>query len=101
VHDGTLSVVGDYFSRQPRNLDHTDAAKRPTGFSGDADLTSFVWPVSDVLTALSKAGLSIDQFSEGSQAAMYEGLGSQAGFLPAYSAVLASKPDGEGAVPLA
>jgi len=103
VHDGKLSVVGDYFSRQPRDIEHTDAAKRPTGCGGDgdADLTSFVWPVSDVLTALTGAGLSIDRFTEGSLAAMYEGLGSQAAFLPAYYAVLASKPDNESAVPLA
>ncbi len=93
VHDGCLAIVGDYFGRASRDLEHTDIAKRPTGSVPDAELTSFVWPVSDVLAALANAGLNIDRFTEGSEAEMYKGLGNQADCLPAFYVIIASKPE--------
>jgi SAM-dependent methyltransferase len=93
VRDGKLALVGDYFGRAPRDQRHTDPAKRPTGFKAGAELTSFVWPVSDVLTALSTAGLVIDRFTEGAEASMWGGLGAEATWLPAYYVIVASKPD--------
>lgn len=90
VHQGELTLVNDYFSRGP--VRHTDAAKQPTGARTGVDLTSFIWPVSDILASLTSAGLSIGHFSEGASIGMYPGLADRESWLPAYYSVLASRP---------
>jgi hypothetical protein len=92
AHDGQLRLLGDYFGRGPRDLRQTDAAKRPTGYAEEASLTSFVWPVSDVLASLTGAGLRIDHFSEHPHGEIYPGIGPRASWLPAVYAILASSP---------
>ena len=92
VHDGQLMLDGDYFGRGPRDMRHTGPAKQPTGATDGIELTSFVWPISDVLASLVDAGLTIGHFSEGPVAGMYPGLGARAGWLPGYYAILASRP---------
>lgn len=96
VRDGNVVLAGDYFGRAPRDLPHTDAAKRPTGATPDTDLTSFVWPVSQVLSAVLGAGLTIRRFAEGATSDMYRGLEPDPTWLPAYYVITASKPGGPG-----
>jgi SAM-dependent methyltransferase len=92
VRDGQLTLTGNYFGREPRALSRTDPAKQPAGVTAGIDLTSFVWPVSDVLASLADAGLITSHFSEGPIARLYRGLGNQADWLPAYYAIKASRP---------
>jgi SAM-dependent methyltransferase len=92
VRDGSLVLDGDYFGRTPREMQHTDPAKRPTGAKPDTELTSFVWPVSAVLTEVLRAGLTIDRFTEGAYPAMWRGLTDDPTWLPAYYVIIASKP---------
>ena len=91
VRDGNLVLAGDYFGTTPRDMRHADPAKRPTGWTPDAELTSFVWPVSQVLSALLRAELRIDRFAEGASRDMYQGLVPDPMCLPAYYVVIASK----------
>ncbi|MBB4691047.1 class I SAM-dependent methyltransferase [Paractinoplanes abujensis] len=93
---GRLAVVGDYFGRDRPSTDHDDA-KLPQGARGEPDapgFSTFVWPVSDVVMALIRAGLHLDEFREAPEPALYAGLGPAAGALPAYYVVKASKPSG-------
>jgi len=94
VRDGGIALAGDYFGRAPHSRQPADPAKRAAGWRPDADvlLTSFVWPVSRVVTALIQAGLSIGTFSEGGLASMYAGLDGDPTWLPAYYVIIASKP---------
>jgi SAM-dependent methyltransferase len=92
VRDGDLVLAGDYFGRTPRDMRHADPAKRPAGWTPDAELTSFVWPVSQVLSALLNAGLRIERFAEGASADMYQGLRPDPTWLPAYYVITAVKP---------
>jgi SAM-dependent methyltransferase len=92
VRDGDVVLAGDYFGRTPRDLQHTDVAKRPTGSKPDTELTSFVWPVSQVLSAVLGAGLTIRRFAEGSSASTNDGLNAYPEWLPAYYVIVASKP---------
>ena len=88
-----LKVVGDYFGRDtPR--DETDDAKRPLGARGDAQappFSAFVWPTSDVVMALIRAGLRLDAYFEAPQAEIYGRLGDVGSRLPAYYVIKASK----------
>ena len=90
VRDGQLALINDYFGRAP--VRQTEAAKQPSGARAGADMTSFIWPVSDVLASLNGAGLRIDHFSEGTVPGMYAGLGACESWLPAYYAVIAARP---------
>ena len=91
--DDHLSVSGDYFGRITPRAD-TDDAKRPVGARGNPDpppFSAFVWPVSDVVMAMIGAGLRIDAFFEGTDPAMYDGLGPTAAHLPCYYVIKATK----------
>jgi 2-polyprenyl-3-methyl-5-hydroxy-6-metoxy-1,4-benzoquinol methylase len=84
--DNHLAVAGDYFGRGTPQPDQ-DEAKRPEGARGEPDaphFLPFVWPVSDVVTALLGAGLRLDAFVEAPEPALYDGLGAAATRLPAY-----------------
>jgi SAM-dependent methyltransferase len=88
-----LAVVGDYFSRERPVTAHDDA-KLPQGARGEPNhphFATFVWPVSDVVTALIRAGLRLDEFFEAPEPALYPGLGRSASALPAYYVIKATK----------
>ena len=91
--ENQLTVTGDYFGRGvPRNS--PDATKRPIGARQEDEVppfAAFVWPVSDVVMALVRAGLRLDAFFEGSEPAIYPELGDAAGWLPAYYVIKATK----------
>ncbi|MBL7259969.1 class I SAM-dependent methyltransferase [Paractinoplanes lichenicola] len=89
-----LAVVGDYFGRGRPNTDQDDA-KLPQGARGESDapqFSTFIWPVSDVVMALIRAGLRLDEFTEAPEPALYAGLGPAAEALPAYYVIKATKP---------
>ena len=91
--DDRLAVAGDYFGRERPNADQDDA-KRPKGARGEVDAPSFlpfVWPVSDVVTALLDAGLRLEKFFEAPEPGLYPGLGASARRLPAYYVIKATK----------
>jgi SAM-dependent methyltransferase len=94
VRDGGIALAGDYFGRVPHDQEDADPAKRPAGWTSaaDAHLTSFVWPVSQVLMAIMGAGLRLDSIAEGAEADMYAGLDGDPTRLPAYYVIIASKP---------
>ena len=72
-----LAVAGDYFGREKPTTGQDDA-KRPIGARGEPGapaLTPFVWPVSDVVMALVRAGLRLDAFFETPVEALYDGRG--------------------------
>jgi SAM-dependent methyltransferase len=88
-----LLVNGDYFGRTTPDEDNDDD-KRPTGARGEADapaLTSFVWPVADVITAFIGAGLRIDAFREMAEPDMYRRLGATAACLPSIYVIKATR----------
>lgn len=90
-----LSVTGDYFGRGVAGSS-PDATKRPIGARGGDDVpafAAFVWPVSDVVMALVRAGLRLDAFFEGAEPAIYPGLGDAAGRVPAYYVIKATKAE--------
>ena len=90
---GRLAVVGDYFGRGRPQTDHDDA-KLPQGARGEPAaprFSTFVWPVSDVVMALIRAGLRLDAFVEAPEPGLYAGLGQDAGALPAYYVIKATK----------
>jgi 2-polyprenyl-3-methyl-5-hydroxy-6-metoxy-1,4-benzoquinol methylase len=88
-----LTITGDYFGRAtPRNS--PDKAKQPTGARGETEAPSFaafVWPVSDVVMSLVRAGLRLDAFFEAPEPAIYADLGDAAAYIPAYYAIKATK----------
>ena len=88
-----LTVTGDYFGRgEPGNF--SDDAKQPTGARGEAEapkFAAFVWPVSDVVMSLVRAGLRLDAFFEASEPAIYPELGEAAARIPAYYVIKATK----------
>jgi SAM-dependent methyltransferase len=91
-----LAVTGDYFGRgTPRNS--PDPAKQPLGARGEADapvFSAFVWPVSDVVMALVRAGFRLDAFFEAPEPAIYPGLGEAGRHIPAVYVIKASRdPD--------
>jgi SAM-dependent methyltransferase len=86
---GRLAVVGDYFGRGRPHTDQ-DEAKLPQGASGEP-FSTFVWPVSDVVMALVRAGLRLDAFIVAPEPGLYAGLGESASALPAYYVIKATK----------
>jgi 2-polyprenyl-3-methyl-5-hydroxy-6-metoxy-1,4-benzoquinol methylase len=88
-----LTITGDYFGRAtPRNS--PDEAKQPTGARGETETPSFaafVWPVSDVVMSLVRAGLRLDAFFEAPEPAIYADLGDAAAHIPAYYTIKATK----------
>ncbi|MFF1818877.1 class I SAM-dependent methyltransferase [Kribbella sp. NPDC058245] len=80
----TVTVTTDYFGRTaPRST--IDNAKLPTGARDTPTpppFTAFVWPPSDIITALLTAGLHLTHFAESPVADMYGGLGPSAAHLP-------------------
>ncbi|MEV0291437.1 MULTISPECIES: class I SAM-dependent methyltransferase [unclassified Kribbella] len=92
--DNHLAIAGDYFGRAVPRAD-TDDAKRPFGARGQSEpppFSAFVWPTSDVITALTTAGLHLNTFFEAASPDIYPGLGEVAAKLPAYYALKATKP---------
>jgi SAM-dependent methyltransferase len=94
--ENRLTVSGDYFGRaKPGNS--SDAAKQPVGARDEADapvaapFAAFVWPVSDVVMALVRAGLRLDTFWEAPEPAIYADLGPAALRLPAIYVIKATK----------
>lgn len=91
--DNQLAVTGDYFGRgTPRNS--PDDAKQPAGARGEADppaFAAFVWPVSDVVMSLLRAGFRLDAFFEAAEPAIYENLGPASALIPAYYVIKATK----------
>jgi SAM-dependent methyltransferase len=92
VRDGNPVLIGDYFGRTAPEMQRIDPAKWATGSTPDTELQSFVWPVSQVLSAVMSAGLVVKRFAEGSISSMYNGLKPDPTWLPAYYAIIASKP---------
>lgn len=90
-------VTADYFGREvPTHLaagkQAVDQSKRPTGSSVDTALTTFTWPVGDVVTSLLQAGLRLDALTEHALPRLYAGLDRGAGWLPATYVIRATKP---------
>ncbi len=90
--DGTVAVTVDYFGRGNPTADTYDTAKRPSGSTAETVFSAFVWPVSDVVMRLARAGLRIEEFTEMPVPGIYDGLGSAASRLPAIYIVKAAKP---------
>ena len=87
-----LEATVDYFGRERPTPGKYDQAKLPTGAIPGMPLSTFVWPVTDVLMSLIKVGLTIDHVSEHSHAEMYRNLEeSQAQLLPAIYVIKATK----------
>ena len=91
VRDGNPILIRDYFGRTAPEMQLIDPAKWATGSTPDTELQSFVWPVSQVLSAVMSAGLAVKRFAEGSISSMYNGLKPDPTWLPAYYAIIASK----------
>jgi SAM-dependent methyltransferase len=92
VRDGNPVLIGDYFGRTAPERQRIDPAKWATGSTPGTELHAFVWPLSQVLSAVLRAGLVVTRFAEGSISSMYNGLQPDPTWLPAYYAILASKP---------
>jgi SAM-dependent methyltransferase len=89
-HDGVAATV-DYFGRNRPTTQSYDQSKRPTGSTPDTTFDAFLWPVSDVVMSLIRAGLRIDEFFEAPFPEMYEGLGEAASWLPAIYVIKAGR----------
>lgn len=91
VTDGAVHVTVDYFGRGVPTQQLYDEAKRPVGWTPEAELVSFTWPISDVVMSVVRAGLRLQQFSELPLPRLYEGLGEAAAWLPATYVIKATK----------
>jgi SAM-dependent methyltransferase len=91
--ENLLAVTRDYFGRG--RLGNSDDAKKPFGARGEPDapeFDSFVWPVSDVVMALVRAGLRLDAFFEAADSDnMYPGLGVAGKHIPAIYVIKATR----------
>ncbi|MBP2353817.1 2-polyprenyl-3-methyl-5-hydroxy-6-metoxy-1,4-benzoquinol methylase [Kribbella aluminosa] len=88
-----LEVTADYFGRTTP-LAAVENSKRPTGARDNPDapsFTAFIWPPSDVITALLKAGLTLTRFEEAPDPDSYLGLGPAASALPATYLIRATR----------
>ncbi|MFB6723436.1 class I SAM-dependent methyltransferase [Kribbella sp. NPDC056345] len=96
----TLTVTTDYFGRStPRAT--INNAKLPVGARDTATpppFTAFVWPPSDIITALLAAGLQLTHFTESPIPDMYPGLGAPA-HLPATYLIRATRNVSRGTTP--
>jgi predicted kinase/SAM-dependent methyltransferase len=91
--ENQLAVTRDYFGRGTPGSS-PDETKQPRGARGEPEapaFAAFVWPVSDVVMSLVRAGLRLDAFFEAAEPAIYPDLGNAAVHLPAYYAVKATK----------
>lgn len=70
----TLAPTISYFGRGTPTAGAYDRAKTPSGSTADDGFTAFVWPVSDVVSSLLRAGLEIVCFEERPEPEMYAGL---------------------------
>lgn len=91
VRPGGVDVTVDYFGRGRPTTQPYDRAKRPVGWTPDAKFDAFLWPVSDVVMSLLRAGLEIAEFFEAPAPEMYDGLGEAASRVPAVYVVKATK----------
>jgi SAM-dependent methyltransferase len=87
---GEVAVTVDYFGRNRPTVQTYDQAKRPTGSTPETSFDAFLWPVSDVVMSLMRAGLRIDEFFEAPAPEMYHGLGDAADRLPAVYVIKAT-----------
>ena len=88
-----LAVTRDFFGRGTPSTS-PDRLKQPLGARDDPEAPSFaafVWPVSDVVMSLVRAGLRLDAFFEAAEPAIYPDLGHAAEHIPAYYAIKATK----------
>lgn len=89
-----LTVTADYFGRTtPRAT--IDNAKLPTGARNNPaapTFTAFIWPTSDIITALLAAGLHLAAFREFPVPDLYADLGPAASHLPATYLIKATRP---------
>ncbi|MER7246678.1 class I SAM-dependent methyltransferase [Kribbella sp. NPDC000426] len=88
-----LTVTADYFSRSTARAT-IENTKLPTGARDNPDapaFTAFIWPSSDIITALLAAGLTLTTFQEFPNPEMYAGLGPAASLLPATYLVKATR----------
>lgn len=86
-----MQVTVDYFGRNRPTEQTYDQAKRPTGSTPETSFDAFVWPVSDVVMSLMRAGLQVEEFFEAPVPEMYEGLDDAANRLPAIYVIKAAK----------
>jgi hypothetical protein len=97
----TVTVTTNYFGRTtPRST--IDNAKLPTGARDTPTpppFTAFVWPPSDIITALLTTGLHLTHFTESPIADMYDGLGPSATYLPATYLIRATRNVSRGTTP--
>jgi predicted kinase/SAM-dependent methyltransferase len=88
-----LAVTRDFFGRgTPGNP--PDKTKQPLGARGEPEAPSFaafVWPVSDVVMSLVRAGLRLDAFFEAAEPEIYPDLGDAAACIPAYYVIKATR----------
>ncbi|MGW0231260.1 class I SAM-dependent methyltransferase [Actinopolymorpha singaporensis] len=101
VRTGGVEVTVDYFGRGNPTRQTYDQAKRPAGSTPETSFDAFVWPVSDVVMSLARAGLHVEEFFEAPVAEMYEGLGDAATRVPAIYVVKARRPQPPGPGPRA
>ena len=100
VRPGGVAVTVDYFGRSRPTVQTYDQSKRPTGSTPATQFNAFVWPVSDVVTSLLRAGLHIEKFYEAPMPEMYEGLGPASVWLPGIYVIKAKAPSYETVSPL-
>jgi SAM-dependent methyltransferase len=81
--EGRLRPVADYFGRHTPSGHSLDPTRHPRGWTEDVETASFVWPVSDVVSAMTTAGLKVEHFSEHPLPELYDGMGDAASRLPA------------------
>jgi SAM-dependent methyltransferase len=87
---GEVAVTVDYFGRDRPTEQTYDQTKRPTGSTPETSFDAFLWPVSEVVMSLMRAGLRIDEFFEAPAPKMYDGLGEAATWLPGIYVIKAS-----------
>jgi SAM-dependent methyltransferase len=88
---GEVAVTVDYFGRTCPTAQTYDQAKRATGSTPETSFDAFLWPVSDVVMSLIRAGLRIEEFFEAPYPDMYAGLGDTANWLPAVYLIKATR----------
>jgi SAM-dependent methyltransferase len=88
---GQVDVRVNYFGRGAPVAQEYDPSRRMSGWQPETEFASFLWPVSEVLASLRRAGLTVEHFSEHPQPELYGGLNERAGWLPAIYAVIARK----------
>lgn len=70
VTDGQLAIISDYFGRGKPELE-SGWSHFPGGEEAVATKAEFSWPLGDIITALARAGLRIDELHEFPSAAQW------------------------------